>query len=431
MLGIFPMRKWVLPLILIMTGLTACSDVGLSTGGGLYVTSNPTGADVLLNGEFRGKTPLTVRDLEPGEYEVVLHKDGFQDAQSITTVLARQIVPVSNSLAEARQPVTHRLAFFSNRDGAYDLWTTDEFGGKAVRWTSLRWPRAPLLSVVSPDSSYFAVNVDTGAGVSTLVISAPRQKGDTEAESQPVGGDIFRILQWAADSRSLLLKNQVSQTIWIGNVNGSVTPVLIPDVPRGVLTATFNPEPNFITYVDYDRTYVIQMDGTRRQALAENGQEGNTFLRYTRDGRRLAFVRAQKLNPYNAGELWLMNANGADSRKLSVTGSQDFDPVWTHDGKHLLFIHRENINDLAAETDPARLISNLWDYDVDSQLVRQLTTFRGKRVRNPSVSLDDQRITFISNQTGADEIWTTDFHGGEPYALTNDKTSHLFPQWLW
>jgi dipeptidyl aminopeptidase/acylaminoacyl peptidase len=387
---------------------------------------------VLINGEMRGRTPLTVRELEPGEYEVVLHKDGFQDAQIITTVLPRQIVPVNNALAAARPPVTHRLAFFSSRDGAFDIWTTDEFGGNAARWTSLRWPRAPLLCVVSPDRANFAVNVDTGSGTPTLVISAPRPRNDSnELESRPIGGDIFRILLWSADSRSLLLKNLVSQTIWVGSLSGNVTPVLIPDVPRGVLTAAFSPEAGFITYVDYERTYVIAVDGTRRQALAENGQEGNTFLRYSRDGRRLAFVRVQKLNPYNAGELWLMNSNGSGARKLSLVGSQDFDPVWSYDGRRILFIHRENVDDAAADTDPARLVSNLWVYDLDSQLVRPLTTFRGKRVRHPSISLDDQRINFVSNQTGADEVWTTDLHGGEPYAITNDKATDLFPMWLW
>src|ERR1044071_1089114 len=104
------MLKRILASFIAVCCLVACTDVGLSTGGGLYVTSTPTGADVLLNGEFRGKTPLTVRDLDPGEIEVVLHKDGFQDVQLITNVVPRQIVPVGGTLAEARQPVTHRLS---------------------------------------------------------------------------------------------------------------------------------------------------------------------------------------------------------------------------------------------------------------------------------------------------------------------------------
>src|SRR5712692_6209823 len=116
--------------------LAGCADGGVANSGGLYITSSPDGSEVLLNGGPRGRTPLTVRELEPGEYEVVLRKEGFQDTQIIATVRSRQISAVSGALSVARPPVTHRLAFFSNRDGAFDIWTSDEFGADVDRWTS-------------------------------------------------------------------------------------------------------------------------------------------------------------------------------------------------------------------------------------------------------------------------------------------------------
>src|SRR5712692_2228885 len=105
-------------LFALLITLLACTSEGTSSNGALFITSTPLGADVVLNGELRGHTPLTVRELEPGEYEVVLRKDGFEDAQIITTVRPRQISNVTYTMRNERAPITHRLAFFSNRDGA-------------------------------------------------------------------------------------------------------------------------------------------------------------------------------------------------------------------------------------------------------------------------------------------------------------------------
>lgn len=419
-------------LLMLLAVLAACGGEGTSANGALFITSMPAGADVFLNGEPRGRTPLTVRDLEPGEYEIVLRQDGYEDAQIISTVKSRQISNVSYTLRSERAPVTHRLAFISNRDGAFDLWTSDEHGGDATRWSAVRWTRAPLQVVLSPDGNNFALSVESAAGVATWLVSAPRPQAESlKADARTLGSDVFRVLQWGPDSRSILLKNLVSQTIWIGNLNGNITQVPIPDVPRGVLTAAFAPDGAAIAYVDSDKTWQVALDGTRRQELALNGQAGNTYLRYTRDGRRMAHVRMQRANIYNAGELWIMNANGSVPRRVSLVGSQDFDPVWSRDGQRIVFVHRENVQDELADQDASRLVSNLWLIDLQAQVLRSLTAFQGKRVRQPSLAPDDLTVTFISNQTGSDEIWAVDLRGGDPYPLRQDRASASFPIWLW
>lgn len=424
-------RAWCAVAALVL--LAGCADGGVANSGGLYITSSPDGSEVLLNGGTRGRTPLTVRELDPGEYEVVLRKDGFQDTQIVATVRARQISSVSGVLGVARPPVTHRLAFFSNRDGAFDIWTSDEFGADAERWTSVRWPHGPLYSVVSPDRRTFAFNVEAGFGAAaTMLMSAPRSRTDNpEGGIRTIGSDIFRILQWSSDSSSLLLKNLVSQTIWVAAQNGNINQVLIPDVPRGVLTAAFSPKSGFLTYVDYERTYSIALDGSRRQDLAVNGSEGNTFLRYSPDGQKLAFMRVQRPNTYNAGELWVTNSDGSGAQRLSVGGSQDFDPIWSHDARLIVFIHRENLESVLADQDPSLLVSNIWMIDQATRTLRPLSKFHGKRARQPSISVDDQRITFVSNESGFDEIWMADLHGTDPYPITHDKRSNLYPMWLW
>ena len=46
--------------------------------GGLSVHSNPARAEVLLNGEYKGTTPLLLSKLEVGEYDITLEKQGYK-----------------------------------------------------------------------------------------------------------------------------------------------------------------------------------------------------------------------------------------------------------------------------------------------------------------------------------------------------------------
>ena len=93
-----------LSLILLLAAATvaACSGDGTTSNGALSITSTPAGAEVFVNGLPKGFTPLTVRELEPGDYEVVLRKDGYQDAQVITSVKARQTSNVVYALRSER-----------------------------------------------------------------------------------------------------------------------------------------------------------------------------------------------------------------------------------------------------------------------------------------------------------------------------------------
>ncbi len=60
----------------------ALEDVALRPAdGSLRLTSDPSGATVLVNGQFRGKTPLTV-DLEPGKgFRVEVSQAGYQSSE--------------------------------------------------------------------------------------------------------------------------------------------------------------------------------------------------------------------------------------------------------------------------------------------------------------------------------------------------------------
>jgi Tol biopolymer transport system component len=424
------LRLW---LLLNLLGLIAClPDANDNAPGALFITSEPPDAEVVINGKMRGRTPLTVRDLEPRDHDVIIRKDTYQPIGVVVTIRPRQTINVAQILQPDRRPTDHRLAFISNRDGAYEIWLKDQRSAQGVRWTNERWPRSPIAMDISPDGAYFAVSAQqANDSLTTWLVRAPQVNVVVKPEAAAIRGDLLRYIEWAPDARAVLLKSLVSQTIWQASLNGVVNQIAIPDAPRGVTSAAYTPDGNAIVYSAHDKTWQINLDGTRRKELAFNGAVGNAFLRYSPDGQKIVHVRAQRPNIYSAGELWLMNADGSLPDRLSLIGTHDFDPIWTKDGKRIVFVHRENVEDLQADEDLRRLISNLWVIDLTTRSVRTLTAFQGKRVWEPSLSPDNELVTFISNATGFDEVWSVDFRGGDPQRITNDKATASFPLWLW
>lgn len=69
---------------------------GVSTTGVLEVRSEPGRARVSIDGEDRGSTPLTLRDVTPGEYRVVLERGGVRSTQTVRVepgTIAQLVVP--------------------------------------------------------------------------------------------------------------------------------------------------------------------------------------------------------------------------------------------------------------------------------------------------------------------------------------------------
>ena len=67
--------------------------------GTIIIGSSPEGAEVTLNGELRGLTPLTLSDLAPGEYQLELRLTDYQPLTETITVRANETTELSKSLS--------------------------------------------------------------------------------------------------------------------------------------------------------------------------------------------------------------------------------------------------------------------------------------------------------------------------------------------
>ena len=67
------------------------------TKGTVNVSSNPTGADVLVDGEFVGNSPATLK-LTPGRHAVTVKVSGYKDWSKEITVQSGSEVQLTASL---------------------------------------------------------------------------------------------------------------------------------------------------------------------------------------------------------------------------------------------------------------------------------------------------------------------------------------------
>lgn len=75
--------KKLLPALLLLVAL-ACATLFNDDRDAVTFGSNPTDAEVYINGTLRGRTPLTIELQPTEEYEIIFRKDGREQAFELT-----------------------------------------------------------------------------------------------------------------------------------------------------------------------------------------------------------------------------------------------------------------------------------------------------------------------------------------------------------
>lgn len=73
-------------------------------GGGLEITTSPSGAEVWSAGKQLGTTPLNYADLKPGDFNLELRLKGYESAQRRGEVVSKETARVAVTLEEIRVP---------------------------------------------------------------------------------------------------------------------------------------------------------------------------------------------------------------------------------------------------------------------------------------------------------------------------------------
>lgn len=358
---------------------------------------------------------LTVARPEPSAWAAPLEQNAIQRGNQ--TIPPPQYLPalskapapinLSNNAAMDERPVWSpdgtQIAFFSNRDGQWSLYTM-EGDGANVQELPLNLPPdlAEQGSFVndprwSPDGTKIAIVLTRpiavtprGPFLTESHLFVVGVDGTTATFLKSVTGETSITFDWSPDSTRLVYGG-VGPSLVVVETNAS-NPVevgeLLPDYVAGV--PDWSPDGNQIVFggLFADGIYLVNADGSNQRRIFYDPLTSSNYREamWSPDGTRLVMRLTQDY-------VRTTNLEGGDLRELDDI-SWDFLslPQWSRDGAHLAFFGAPLNPNL-----PVPLPTFL--YVVGSELgtsVKVAANAFGTRDGNPSWSPDGKRIVYAS-----------------------------------
>lgn len=163
--------------------------------------------------------------------------------------------------------------------------------------------------------------------------------------------------------------------------------------------------------------YLMTADGGRPVQITSESVDDH-LGDWSPDGVWLAFARDGSEQERG---LWLRNPDGVNL--VHLTEENDFGPVWSPNGKHIVFVRMFDGNsDLYLAS---RLRDGTWQDDVE---LTRLTQHEEDDLA-PAWSPDGDTIAFVTFRDGNAEIYIMESDGSRQLRLTTNEADDLDPAW--
>jgi WD40-like Beta Propeller Repeat len=131
--------------------------------------------------------------------------------------------------------------------------------------------------------------------------------------------------------------------------------------------------------------------------------------------------------------LMVMNSDGSDPHTVStlaLPSCYDLPPQWSPDSRTLAIVNVPAEGSFCGGWDEAVFKgTNIFLVDVENGKSWPLLTDGSSGNIDPAWSPDGTRIAFVSNRSGASEIWVASIDGKEVHQITNSRNYLRFPFW--
>jgi Tol biopolymer transport system component len=147
---------------------------------------------------------------------------------------------------------------------------------------------------------------------------------------------------------------------------------------------------------------------------------------FSPDGAQIAFRHGDDLiEPSGDEEVYVMDADGTNLRRLTNNADFDSAPAWSPDGRLIAFENAPG-GTLQPGVEPHE--KDIYVMNADGTNVRRLTDSPGLD-EGPVWSPDGTKIAFSSDRDGQQEIYVMNADGSDPRRLTDNPARDESPDW--
>ncbi len=184
------------------------------------------------------------------------------------------------------------------------------------------------------------------------------------------------------------------------------------------------PRPDLLLVSTQDGDYAIyalNADGSSRQRLSDNDGRGSTspqeiFFQmepdWSPDGSLIAFASRRA----GSEDVYVMSADGTDTRRLTSATANDANPSWSPDGRRIVFDRGQS--------------GDLYVMNFDGREARRIGSDSADE-EDPAWSPDGRWIAYVRRTPGtsARELWLVRPDGSGRHALTSLSSASISPSW--
>ena len=340
----------------------------------------------------------------------------------------KRLLTEGDAVQPSWSPHGHRIAYWGMQPGGgqRDIWTIPAEGGAAMAVTNdeaLDWN-----PVWSPDGQYLYFASNRGGCMNFWRVSVDEKTGQVTGEPEAVTtpSGYSQHISFSRDGKRMAYvqksETQNLQRIAFNPSSAKTvgTPQAITQGTRHVTSPSISPDDEWLVYSSQgekqEDIFLIKRDSAHQRQLT-NDHFNDRAPRWSPDGNRIAFY-SDRSGRY---EIWSINADGTGLQQLTFTsGPSAVYPIWSPDGKHLIFKQRDRLP-FIVETDKP------WP----EQTPRQLPPLAPAREQfwPWSWSADGRKLAgwWVDRVAGKNYIHTYDFETQSYEQLTSFGSN---PVWL-
>ena len=398
----------------------------------------------IMNANGSGLVNLTPNTENTDEVEAEFHpngakivfatnRDGNFEIYTMNadgTNLLRITNVAGDDRAPSFSPDGKKIVFASNRDGDQDLYIMNADGSNQTQLTGTDASEnfSDNSPTFSPDGSKvaFMTNRDGNFEIYTLETAAPGNlvnlTNDPSTDSRP---------DFRPDGAKLAFQSNRAggaTDIWLMDANGG-NPVNLTVAINFNTTPSFSPDGTRIAFrsdaAGGADIFAMNADGTNAGALEVDAGSGDIDPDWGKqadsdgDGtgdacdacpnlQKIAFATIRD----GFYEIYDMNSDGSDQRRLTFSLGSESEPIYSPDGAKILY-NSYSTGDpeiFIMDADGSNPVNLTGDFGFDDY---------------PSYSPDGTKILFTSNRGGDFDIWRMDANGSNPVNLTNNPGFNL------